>query len=315
VLVLLKRRDKAIGHYEHAVRLKPDYPECLNGLGTSLAARERWDEAIAALGKAVHYKPDYAEAHYNLGHVLKDRGRWQEAAGAYEKATHFKPDFATAYAGLGQALVHLGKLREALTAFQTSHDLGKRNPRQVHSSAKTVQACRRLVELDEKLPEVLRGTAQPADAGERLVYASLCSGPRRMYAAAARLYLEAFHTEEVLADASRRGKLSGAARAAAQAGTGQGADAADLRPEERARWRQQALAWLRMDLARLQQVLAAGSPSSREAAVKTLQEWLRAPAFAAVRDYAALGRLPEAERLAWAAFWTEVGQATATPPR
>jgi hypothetical protein len=65
------------------------------------------------------------------------------------------------------------------------------------------------------------------------------------------------------------------------------------------RLRQQALAWLKADLA-----ARAKQPAGERAAV--LRQWQTDAALAAVRGEQALRTLPEAERAAWGAFWSEV---------
>ena len=58
---------EAIGHYEQALRIKPDYAEAHNNLGIALVQAGRMQEAIGHYEQALRIKPDYAEAHYNLG--------------------------------------------------------------------------------------------------------------------------------------------------------------------------------------------------------------------------------------------------------
>jgi Flp pilus assembly protein TadD len=63
--------DEAIPQFQEAIRLKPDYAEAYNNLGTALAAKGRLEEAIGRFQEAVRLKPDYAEARNNLGLALK----------------------------------------------------------------------------------------------------------------------------------------------------------------------------------------------------------------------------------------------------
>jgi hypothetical protein len=107
---------------------------------------------------------------------------------------------------------------------------------------------KRLLELDRKLPAILRREAQPADAREGLALAQLCRQYKRLYATSARLYADAFAADPRLADDLRAPHLYAAARAAALAAAGKGEDAAKLEDAERARLRGLALAWLWTDL-------------------------------------------------------------------
>ena len=78
----------------------------------------------------------------------------------------------------------------------------------------------------------------------------------------------------------------------------------DRDAEERARWRAQALEWLRADLAACVAHLD-GSPGGT-AARGALQGWRREAALAGVRDPEGLAKLPEAERGDWLRLWAEV---------
>ena len=60
------RMEAAIGHYQEALRLKPDWAEAYNNLGNALYQRGRTAEAIRQFQEALRLKPDYAEARKNL---------------------------------------------------------------------------------------------------------------------------------------------------------------------------------------------------------------------------------------------------------
>jgi hypothetical protein len=96
-----------------------------------------------------------------------------------------------------------------------------------------------------------------------------------------------------------------AACVAAYAGCGQGEDAAPLDQKEHARLRQQALDWLRADLALWVKQLE-DSPQSAPKVRDRMESWQRDPPFAGVRDREALAKLPKAERDTWRKFWAEV---------
>jgi serine/threonine-protein kinase len=168
-----------------------------------------------------------------------------------------------------------------------------------------VRQCERLVELDRRLPGILAGKATPGSTGERLELAGLCS-LKRLNRAATRFYADAFAAEPKVADDLGASHRYNAACAAALAGVGQGQDARDLDDKGRARLRQQALDWLRADLAACGRVLGNGPQQARALALGRLQRCLAGPDFAGVRDRGALARLPERERQAWQQLWAEV---------
>jgi hypothetical protein len=168
-----------------------------------------------------------------------------------------------------------------------------------------LQQCERLLALDKTLSAVLQGKAEPRDALERLNLAWLAQRPyKRQYAAATRLYAEAFAAREASADLVARHRYN-AACAAALAAAGKGQGAAKLQDKERARWRQQALTWLKADLAACGK-LAEGPAEQRLRVRQQLTHWRADADLAGVRDKAALDKLPEAERAAWRKLWAEV---------
>ncbi len=96
-----------------------------------------------------------------------------------------------------------------------------------------------------------------------------------------------------------------AACAAALAGCGRGEDAEELDDAGHARWRQQALGWLRADL----NYYSAGlkrTKRRKQVIVKRLERWLRDPDLVGVRDPEALTELADTEAKAWRALWAEV---------
>ncbi|MGD0651502.1 MAG: tetratricopeptide repeat protein [Verrucomicrobiia bacterium] len=108
----------AIVHYEQALRIKPDFAEAHNSLGAALWQAGRIQEAIGHYEQALRIKPDFAEAHDNLGAALGQAGRIQEAIGHYEEALVIKPDYAEAHNNLGAALGQAGKLEDAIGHYQ-----------------------------------------------------------------------------------------------------------------------------------------------------------------------------------------------------
>src|SRR6185437_7602166 len=129
------------------------------------------------------------------------------------------------------------------------------------------------------LPAFLDGRHEPRDGDERSALLGVCQFTNRTRASA-RLYSEVFAAPR-LAEDHRAGHRYRAARAAALAGTGRGADAAGLDEEERRRWRDQARRWLRADLAAWDEA-SASTPGARDAQ-QTLADWRADAAFVGVR--------------------------------
>jgi tetratricopeptide (TPR) repeat protein/serine/threonine protein kinase len=310
------RLDEAVAAYREALATKQRFPDAYKAhanLGNVLYAKGRLDEAIAAYREAIRLKKDYPAAHYNLGGALRAKGRLDEAIAAYRESIRLKKDYPEAHCNLADALKQKGEFRQALEELRRGHELGSKDPRWPYPSAQWVRQCERLVKLDAKLPQVLKGEAQPADAAERLDLAQMCQLPSKsLNAAAVRFYTDAFAREPKVADDLGAAHRYNAARAAALAGVGQGQDARNLDDKERARLRRQALDWLQADLRAWHRLLANGPAQVPPAAVaKRMRYWLADTAFAGLRGPEALAKLPDAEQQRWRELWDQVADALA----
>src|SRR5262249_15510091 len=129
----------------------------------------------------------------------------------------------------------------------------------------------------------LAGKHQPRDNEERFALLEGCRYLNRP-TALARLYAAIFAADPAQAKDLRTGHRYHAARAAALAGSGRGEDVPRL-DAERKRWRQQARAWLRADLAAWDEAV------TRDAATVTalreqLERWRVDPDLAGLRNAA-----------------------------
>jgi hypothetical protein len=152
---------------------------------------------------------------------------------------------------------------------------------------------------------VLRGEDKPKDAAEGIGFADFAYNSKRL-GASVRLYTESFRTDPKLAEDTNSGHRYNAACAAALAGTGQGVDKPPLDEPEKARWRKQALDWLRADLVHWTKQAEAGKPEANSLIGQTLQHWKDDTDLAGIRDLDGLAKLPENEQTAYRAFWGDV---------
>jgi hypothetical protein len=150
------------------------------------------------------------------------------------------------------------------------------------------------------LSAFLKGEYQPQNDKERIQFFDACFF-RKLYVTAASLYAAA---DPKLTDYLRYN----AARCAAQASIGQGKDAAKLDNKERARWRQQALAWLRAELDRWNKRLEGGQPTNRQRVRSFLEQWQRDTDLVGVREADALKKLSAEEQEAWRKLWADVAE-------
>jgi tetratricopeptide (TPR) repeat protein len=298
------RHREAEAAFREAIRLRPVLPEAHNGLGNALNRQGRCREAEAACREALRLRPDYPEAHNNLGNALSSQGRPKEEEAAFREAIRLRPDYPEAHVNLGNALRDQGRFLDALETMRIGHGLGSKRPGWPYPSAAWVRECERLVELDRLLSRKLRGEGEPANAADLLELVKMCQHPNRgLHAAAARLAAEAFAAQPSLA---RNVVRYDAACSAALASAGQAADASRLPDKVSNALRDQALKWLRAELAHQASFAEQGDAPTKAAVGAWMRHWLKDPDFVSVRDPAALRKLPEAERREWQGFWSEV---------
>ena len=129
--------DDAVACYTEALRLKPDYPEAHNNLGSRSRRKASWTKRSPAtprrcassritrrpqqprqcapgprqagrrhrpLHRGAAPQPDYPDALNNLGNALQAQGELDEAIARYTEALRLKPDYPDALNNLGTAL-------------------------------------------------------------------------------------------------------------------------------------------------------------------------------------------------------------------
>jgi len=296
----LPQAEKAYGK---AIELKPDFALAYSGLGNVLRLLNKLSQAEAACRKATELDSKFAGAHYNLGLTLQSQRRLPEAEAAYREAIELRPGYAEAHCNLGHTLREQGRFADALAELKQGHELGSPWG---YPSAQWVRETERLVELDVRLPKVLKGKLQPADVGERLALANLCLEYKALYLAAFRFYRDAFAERPNLAHDLQNQPRYNAARAAAMAGCSQGKDANKLDAKECAGLRQQSLKWLRADLAAYRWLLDKEPEKAAPVTRQRLQHWEQNRDFIGLRDPEALAKLPEADQAAWRQLWVDV---------
>ena len=134
--------------------------------------------------------------------MLQSAGDLDGAAAAYRKAVALQPDLARAHCNLGNVLKRQGRFAESLTAYERGHELGAAAGWS-YPSGEWVAEARRLVAAEGKLADVLAGWVSPAAAEDHVGYAVVCQATNR-FAAAARLYHNAFALDPAVATAVRR---------------------------------------------------------------------------------------------------------------
>jgi tetratricopeptide (TPR) repeat protein len=303
----------ALREYKTAIDLKPNYALFHRDLGYALLyGKKDVEGAIQEFKKAIALDGELASAHYNLGNALSAKKYIHGAIACFKQTIALNNHaelVAMAHCNLGHELRRLGQFAEALKSLKMGHALGSKiGSDWKYPSAQWVQQCEALLALDQKLAAIQQGQAQPASAAEQLNLAILCRKYKKQYAAAAKFYTGAFAAAPKLADDLTKSDRYNAACAAALAAAGQGQDAGPLDAAAKAKWRQQALAWLKADLQLWHKQAQSGQPAALQDVMKTLSHWQTDPDLASVRDAKALKQLPQTEATDWQTLWADVNK-------
>src|SRR5262249_47728562 len=149
-----------------------------HNLGATLVAIGKGHDAESAYRQAIALNPALAIAHYNLGNAFFFRQSYAEAEKEYRSAIFLDLDpkhLGRAYFGLGMALRGQARFDAAAVALKKAGELFPVSSVERGSARQYEQSCQRYVTLDARLPTILQGTENPADAAERIDFAELCA--------------------------------------------------------------------------------------------------------------------------------------------
>jgi tetratricopeptide (TPR) repeat protein len=295
----------SVKHSRQAIEIYPADADAYANLTVALHDQGLLDEALAASRQGTGRTEPSALLFNDFAFDLMEKGEsLDEADKAIRRALEIAPDHDVATLTQAEIFRARGMFVESLEAYCRGDALHRKKAVKKWPTAAWVKEAERLVQRDGELPAVLNGERKLTTAAEYLEYARLCNYKQR-FAAAARLFEAAFTSDPGARDDTAAGHRYLAARCAALAGLGRGADAPSDEAE-RAGWRRKALEWLRADLA-LWERRAASGPAKQQLPVRqALNHWRTHDALSGVRDEKALGMLPEAERREWNQLWAEV---------
>lgn len=96
--------DAAKKWYERAIKLKPDYPEAVNNLGTIFYAHKSYRRAISQYRRALRITPEAASIISNLGMAYFARKNYKDAYDMFEKARSIDPEVFEHHSSYGVLL-------------------------------------------------------------------------------------------------------------------------------------------------------------------------------------------------------------------
>jgi predicted O-linked N-acetylglucosamine transferase (SPINDLY family) len=112
--------EAGIEYYRRALGLKPDLAETRNNLCSALVQTGKLDEAIEHGQQALRIQPNYPEAWNNLGNAFRSLQRDEEAERHYRQALQLRPDYATAHNNLALLLSNRGQLQTAKEHYRNA---------------------------------------------------------------------------------------------------------------------------------------------------------------------------------------------------
>jgi serine/threonine-protein kinase len=301
------RLTEAEAEYRAAIRLQPDSAAVRDNLGSVLLTQSKLADAMAEFREAIRLGHDFAAPHHNLGLALHAQGRFEEAIAEFREALRLDGELVgEAPFALGTTLRRIGRYGEAIDLYRRLREQVRDNPRLQPRVAAELADAERQAALSVRLPALLRGDDKPNDAAERLHLAMLAYHARH-FGLSARLYAESFHSDPKVAEDMAAQYRYLAACSAVLSAAGKGSEEPPPDEPAKARWRRQALDWLRADLSFGKLLLLQTSlPVVKQVVTLRLRRWKVEPDLASVRDAAALDELPEADHRAWRDFWAEV---------
>ena len=310
-LLALGESSEAHADFSEAKRLKPKDWMVRDQIALAFSDRGDWDAAIREQSEAVRLFPAMGVAHKALAHALQSAGRLGEAVAEFREAVRLDPRNSASHLFLGRALIEAGEPHAALEALAR---IGPGPPPDPFITPEMLASrAEKLIALEPRLPAVMNGREAPANAEEAASFARLAFARSRPEVAA-RLWTGAFAAApDLAADLVAMNRFQ-AARAAVRAGTEGEGEFTGPNADSRAKWRRQAVEWLRADLAASTAILNTGTASQRAGVARRLSRWQVDPTLAPIRDEPALSTLPEAERRSLREFWDKVRAARSANP-
>ena len=85
------RPDQAIGAFNEAIKMRPEFPEALHMRGLSYAMMSKNKEAMESFDKALTINPDYADCWYNKACCLALQGEADQCLSSLKQAINLNP--------------------------------------------------------------------------------------------------------------------------------------------------------------------------------------------------------------------------------
>ncbi len=286
--------------------------------------KEKWDDVAAPLKAAVKADPDtsyflihsaiLALATYRPTPDMKPDESDPYLSRLIEEAAAMHPNHPGSHDLLAELHTKKGNHRAALAEYRKAHQLATSDYARKPLLAMQLRQLESIVRWEGKVQDVIDGKYTPDSSTELVEIASCAAMFENKYLLAAEVAEIGVKLDPKLYD--NWTEMTKFAGWAVQAASGKGVDAELLKPEEKAKFRKMALAWLREAVKRNDNKALLPYLGTRLATRTDLQP---------VCDPTELAKLPPDERAEWEKFWASfpppqypgkpVEREVAPPPR
>ncbi len=119
--------EKAIFHYNEALKIRPDFAKAHNNLGAIMFRQGNDKLAAYHFDKAIQIHYDFAKAHNNYATVLLKQNKFEEAAKHYKEAIRIDPENIPAYNNLANMLEVQKDFDEAVLYYKKALGINAQN--------------------------------------------------------------------------------------------------------------------------------------------------------------------------------------------
>ncbi len=155
--------------YAHSLKLNPDDPDALRGIGNLNFDHKNYDQATAAYEHYLKERPDDPEVRTDLGTMYLYTNNPDQAVVQYKRAIKLKPGFFEAYFNMGIAYGDQNDIADARQAFAQALKLAPDDD----ARAKVNQVMSKLTGAP---PATVAKAPAPAAPGSRLASATNAAG-------------------------------------------------------------------------------------------------------------------------------------------
>jgi len=148
----LGRFDQAIRHYREAIRIESNSAQNHEGLASALVRSGSLEEGLQQANEAIRIDPSYADPYFTRGLARERSGQQMDAAIAdYQTALRLDPGYAEAHYNLGGLLLGQGKPNETVEHMSEAVRLA---PRFFPARRKLAEVLATLGRNREALPQI-----------------------------------------------------------------------------------------------------------------------------------------------------------------